>query len=130
MNTYTFEAYTYFKGNITPYNRLQAEVLENQKDFHSDAKIDVIKLYYPIEYYHNIEDSESKAILEDLLEYFSQERLDDFLEAWIPAEGDLLVYKDGVILYRIDIEGYYSDEWEAECEAEGLTHIDTEADFI
>ena len=130
MNIQTFQAYTYFKGNITPYSLLQAEVLENQKDFHSDAKIDVIKLYYPIEYYHNIEDSESKAILEDLLEYFSQERLDDFLEAWIPAEGDLLVYKDGVILYRIDIEGYYSDEWEAECEAEGLTHIDTEADFI
>ena len=130
MNIYTFQAYTYFKGNITPYSLLQAEVLENQKDFHSDAKIDVIKLYYPIEYYHTIEDSESKAILQDLLEYFSQERLDDFLEAWIPAEGDLLVYKDGVILYRIDIEGYYSDEWEAECEAEGLTHIDTEADFI
>ena len=130
MNTYTFYAYTYFKGNITPYSRLQAEILENQKDFHSDAKIDVIKLYYPIEYYHNIEDNESKAILEDLLEYFSQERLDDSLEAWIPAEGDLLVYKDGVLLYRIDIEGYYNDEWEAECEAEGLTHVDTEADFI
>ena len=130
MNTYTFEAYTYFKGNITPYNRLQAEVLENQKDFHSDAKIDVIKLYYPIEYYHNIEDSESKAILEDLLECFSQERLDDSFGVWIPMEGDLLVYKDGALLYRIDIEGYYSDEWEAECEAEGLTHVDTEADFV
>ena len=130
MNTYTFYAYTYFKGNITPYSRLQAEILENQKDFHSDAKIDVIKLYYPIEYYHNIEDNESKAILEDLLEYFSQERLDDSFGVWIPMEGDLLVYKDGALLYRIDIEGYYNDEWEAECEDEGLTHVDTEADFI
>ena len=130
MNTYTFKAYIYFKGNITPYSRLQAEALENQKDFHSDAKIDVIKLYYPIEDYHNIEDSESKAILEDLLEDFYQERLDDSFQAWIPMEGDLLVYKDGALLYRIDIEGYYNDEWEAECEAEGLTHVDTEADFI
>lgn len=130
MNTYTFAAYTYFKGNITPYSRLQAELLENQKDFYSDTKIDVIKLYYPIEYYHNIEDNESKAILEDLLGYFLQECLDDSLEAWIPAEGDLLVYKDGTVLYRIDIEGYYNDEWEIECEAEGLMHVDTEADFI
>lgn len=130
MNDYTFEAYTYFRGNIKPYSRLQIEALENQKDFHSDVKIDVIKLYYPIEYYYNIEDSESKAILEDLLEDFSQECLDDTFEVWIPMEGDLLVYKNGILLYRIDIEGYYNNEWEVDCEAEGLTHVDTEADFI
>lgn len=122
MNNYTFEAYTYFKDNIKPYSRLQAEVLENQKDFYSDAKIDVIKLYYPIERNYNNIDIESKKILENLLKDFSQKCLDNTFKVQIPMEGDLLVYKDGVVLYRIDIEAYYYNaEWDALCEAFGLT---------
>lgn len=119
MNKYTYEAYTYFTGNVKTYNRLQVEAKENQI-FRGEV-IDIIYLYFPCQYETQTEDIDSKMTLEKLLDCFSEEYLEegDF-DLWIPMEGDLLVCKNGKAIYRIDIVGYTEEEWEAECKAEGI----------
>lgn len=131
MNALAQNAYNYFAGNIKAYKSLDIEVEENQPGKNSD-EVTVITLYYPMQMEFDIEDENSKMILEELLEnYMDDEELEEKgFELYESYWNGLSVRRDGVELYRIDIMGLSNEDWDAECEAEGLTHIDTEADFI
>lgn len=131
MNALAQNAYNYFAGNIKAYKSLDIEVEENQPGKNSD-EVTVITLYYPMQMEFDIEDEDSKMILEELLEnYMDDEELEEKgFELYDSYWNGLSVRRDGVELYRIDIMGLSNEDWDAECEAEGWTHIDTEADFI
>lgn len=132
MNALAQNAYNYFAGNIKAYKSLDIEVKENQKTKYGD-NVTIIYLYYPIHSEFGIEDEDSKMILENLIDNFidDEELEEKGFDLYDTMWNGLSVCLDGVELYRVEVMGRSGDdEWDAECEAEGWTHVDTEADFI
>lgn len=132
MNTLIQNVYNYFAGNIKAYKSLDIEVKEHQKTKYGDD-VPIIYLYYPTHSEFDIEDEDSKMTLENLIDNFidDEELEEQGFDLYDTMWDGLSVCRDGVELYRIEVMGKGgNDEWDAECEAEGWTHIDTEADFI
>lgn len=132
MNTLAQNAYSYFAGNIKAYKSLDIEVKEHQKTKYGDD-VTIIYLYYPTHSDFDIEDEDSKMTLENLIDNFidDEELEEKGFDLYDTMWNGLSVCRDGVELYRVEVMGKGgNDEWDAECEAEGWTHVDIEADFI